>query len=129
MLPAMAEIADEDLLELVRDGDARAFEDVFDRYSGVAWSLAYRICGRRAIADEIVEQAFLCLWRGGATYDRGSAGVRTWILSAVLARAVDQLRRTGAVGVATHSGLPRLPTTFEANDESAQIPGQATPLV
>ncbi|HUZ29789.1 MAG TPA: hypothetical protein VMU90_11140, partial [Solirubrobacteraceae bacterium] len=44
--------ADEDLMALVYEGDARAFETVFDRHAGAAFSLAYRMCGRRALAEE-----------------------------------------------------------------------------
>ena len=46
-------MADEDLMELVRDADARAFEVVFDRHGGAAFSLAYRMCGSRARAEDI----------------------------------------------------------------------------
>jgi DNA-directed RNA polymerase specialized sigma24 family protein len=41
---------------LVRDGDTRAFEVVFDRHGSVAFSLAYRMCGRRALAEDIVQE-------------------------------------------------------------------------
>jgi len=39
-------LADEELMPLVTDGDARAFDVVFDRHGGPAFSLAYRMCGR-----------------------------------------------------------------------------------
>ncbi len=54
----------------VQDGDARAFEVIFDRHADVAFSLAYRMCGRRAVAEDVVQDAFLSLWRSGARYDR-----------------------------------------------------------
>ncbi len=80
-------------MDLVRDGDTRAFEVVFDRHSGVAFSLAYRMCGRRALAEDIVQEAFLSLWRTGARYDRTRGSVRSWVLSAVHNRAIDAFRR------------------------------------
>ena len=64
---------DEDLMALVREGDARAFEVIFERHAGAAFSLAYRMCGRRALAEDIVQEAFLSLWRSGARYDRRAA--------------------------------------------------------
>jgi RNA polymerase sigma-70 factor, ECF subfamily len=85
--------ADEDLMELVRDGEARAFEVVFDRHAAAAFSLAYRICGSRARAEEVVQEAFLSLWRSGARYDRARGSVRAWILSVVHNRGIDALRR------------------------------------
>lgn len=51
---------------LVDDGEVRAFEVIFDRHAAVAWSLAYRMCRRRAMAEDIVQEAFLSLWRSGA---------------------------------------------------------------
>jgi RNA polymerase sigma-70 factor (ECF subfamily) len=85
-------VADEDLMQLVRDGDVRAFEVVFDRHSGAAFSLAYRMCGRRAMAEDAVQETFVSLWRSGARYDRTRGSVRSWILSAVHNRAIDAFR-------------------------------------
>jgi RNA polymerase sigma-70 factor (ECF subfamily) len=86
-------LADEELMQLVRDGDARAFEVVFDRHGGPAFSLAYRMCGRQATAEDVVQEAFLSLWRTSARYDRSRGSVRTWILGVVRNRAIDALRR------------------------------------
>jgi RNA polymerase sigma-70 factor (ECF subfamily) len=86
-------LADEDLMGRVRDGDARAFEAIYDRHSDVAFSLAYRMCGRRAMAEDIVQEAFLSLWRSGARYDRARGSVRSWVLGVVHNRAIDVFRR------------------------------------
>lgn len=80
-------------MQLVRDGDARAFEVVFDRHAGAAFSLAYRMCGSTALAEDVVQEAFLSLWRTGVRYDRARGSVRSWVLSAVHNRAIDALRR------------------------------------
>jgi RNA polymerase sigma-70 factor, ECF subfamily len=91
--PGLRERADEDLMALVRRGDARAFEVLYDRHCDVAFSLAYRVCGTRARAEEVVQEAFLALWRSGARYDRTRGSVRTWVLAIVHHRAIDALRR------------------------------------
>jgi RNA polymerase sigma-70 factor (ECF subfamily) len=83
-------------MQLVYDGEARAFEVIFDRHSGVAFSLAFRMCGRRAKAEDIVQEAFLSLWRSGSRYDRSRGSVRSWVLSAVHNRAIDSFRRDAA---------------------------------
>ena len=80
-------------MELVRRGESPAFEIVFDRHTDAAFSLAYRMCGRRATAEDIVQEAFLSLWRSGGKYDRERGSVRSWVLSAVHNRAIDAFRR------------------------------------
>jgi RNA polymerase sigma-70 factor (ECF subfamily) len=86
-------LADEELMELVANGDARAFEAVYDRHGGPGFSLAYRMVGNRVIAEDITQEAFLSIWRSRMRYrsDRGS--VRTWVLGIVHHRAIDALRR------------------------------------
>ena len=86
-------LADEELMQLMRRGDARAFALVYDRHSGAAYSLAYRMVGTRGSAEDVVQEAFLALWRANARYDRTRGSVRTWILGIVHNRAIDALRR------------------------------------
>jgi len=81
-------------MQLVAGGDARAFEVVYERHCTAVFSLAYRICGARAGAEEIAQEAFLAIWRSGARYDRARGSVRTWLLGVVHNRAIDALRRT-----------------------------------
>jgi RNA polymerase sigma-70 factor (ECF subfamily) len=91
--PNLKQLADDDLMLLVRDGDARAFEVLFDRHGGPAFSLAYRMCGSRPRAEDITQEAFLSLWRAGGRYDRTRGSVRTWILGMVHNQAIDLFRR------------------------------------
>src|SRR3954465_723961 len=86
-------LADEDVMQLVRRGDARAFELIYERHSAAAFSLAYRMMGTRSGAEDVTQDAFLSLWRSGARYDRTRGSVRTWVLGIVHHRAIDALRR------------------------------------
>jgi RNA polymerase sigma-70 factor (ECF subfamily) len=86
-------LADEELMELAMEGEVRAFEVIFDRHASVALSLAYRICRRRAIAEDVLQEAFLSLWRSAVRYDRARGSVRSWLLSVVHNRAIDACRR------------------------------------
>ena len=90
----LRDLADEDLMQLVRRADAQAFEVVYERHSSAAFSLAYRMCGARAAAEDVVQESFLSLWRSGARYDRARGSVRTWVLGIVHNRAIDSLRRS-----------------------------------
>jgi len=79
-------------MELVREGEPDAFEVIFDRHGDAAFSLAYRMCGTRGGAEDVVQEAFLSLWRSGARYERVRGSVRSWILSVVRNRAIDAFR-------------------------------------
>jgi RNA polymerase sigma-70 factor (ECF subfamily) len=91
--PRLAVLADEELMQLVYHGEAAAFEVIYDRHADAAFSLAYRMCGQRALAEDVVQEGFLSLWRSGTRYDRARGSVRTWVLSVVHNRAIDALRR------------------------------------
>ena len=115
---------------LVKDGDARAFEVVFDRHADAAFSLAYRMCGRAAMAEDIVQDAFLSLWRTGARYDRTRGSARSWILATVHHRAIDAFRREASrqsQDVGDDTAAERVParelTDVEAlrNDEARRV--------
>ncbi len=86
-------LADEELMQLVYRGNTAAFEVIYDRHADAAFSLAYRMCGQRALAEDVVQEGFLSLWRSGARYDRARGSVRTWLLGIVHNRAIDALRR------------------------------------
>jgi RNA polymerase sigma-70 factor, ECF subfamily len=89
----LRKLADEELMELVAGNDADAFEVILERHADAAFSLAYRMCATRSLAEDVTQEAFLALWRGGARYDRARGSVRTWALGIVHNRAVDALRR------------------------------------
>jgi RNA polymerase sigma-70 factor, ECF subfamily len=87
-------LADEELMALVADADADAFEVVYDRHVGAAYSLAHRICGQGPAAEDTCQEAFLAVWRSAARYDPAKGSVRSWLLTVVHHRAIDRVRRT-----------------------------------
>jgi RNA polymerase sigma-70 factor (ECF subfamily) len=110
-------LADEDLMDLVRVGEASAFEIVYERHSDAAFALAYRMCGKRVTAEDIVQESFVSLWRSGARYDRTRGSVRTWVLGIVHHRAIDALRRN-SVHDRRRASDEGLEERFEAPDRT-----------
>ncbi|HEY6397287.1 MAG TPA: sigma-70 family RNA polymerase sigma factor, partial [Solirubrobacteraceae bacterium] len=87
-----------------------------------AYSLAYRMCGRRTLAEDVVQEAFLSLWRSGTRYDAARGSVRSWVLTAVRNRAIDAFRResvTTGRDVADDEGTARLATDERTELESS----------
>ena len=113
----LLELADEDLMQLVRRGDARAFEIVYERHAAAAFSLAYRMTGARIAAEDVVQEAFLSLWRSNARYDRARGSVRTWVLGIVHNRAIDALRRS-VVHDRRRASDEGIEERFEANERT-----------
>ena len=86
-------LADEELMAVVDRKLPAAFEVLYDRHGGAAFSLAYRIVGDRNAAEDVTQEAFLSIWRSNARFDRARGSVRSWVLSVVRNRAIDALRR------------------------------------
>jgi RNA polymerase sigma-70 factor (ECF subfamily) len=85
-------LADENLISFVGQGDAEAFTILYDRHGRAAFSLAYRVMGERQAAEDLVQDAFLKLWRSATSYRPERGSVRTWLLSIVSNCSIDQLR-------------------------------------
>ena len=85
-------LGDEDLISLVEANDAQAFAVLYDRHSRAAYSLAYRMMGKRQAAEDLVQDAFLKVWRAAGSYRAERGSVQTWLLSIVHNRGIDQLR-------------------------------------
>lgn len=86
------DLADEDLIALAQDGRLDAFDVLYERHKRPAYSLAARMVGYGAAAEDVVQEVFLSVWRSIERYDPSKASVRTWLLRIVHRRAVDALR-------------------------------------
>jgi RNA polymerase sigma-70 factor, ECF subfamily len=105
-------LADEDLISLVESADAEAFATLYDRHSRAAFSLAYRMMGERQASEDLTQDAFLKVWRGASSYRAERGSVRTWILSIVHNRGIDQLR--------SHASRRRTQDRIEASAPRSQ---------
>jgi RNA polymerase sigma-70 factor (ECF subfamily) len=126
------DLADEEVMQLVRRGDPRAFELLYDRHGGAAYSLAYRIVGKQAAAEDAVQEALLSIWRSRQRYDQTRGSVRTWILGIVHNRAIDGVRRSSVHdrrretldGVEErHEASERTDVEVARRDEARQVRG------
>ena len=88
-----ADDADRAVLALVTAGQLDALQELYDRYRVMAYSIALRITTDASLAEDVVQDAFLGVWRNAARYAEGRGSVKTWLLSIVHHRAVDAVRR------------------------------------
>jgi RNA polymerase sigma-70 factor, ECF subfamily len=108
--------ADRAVLDLVAAGKLDALQELYDRYRVMAYSIALRITTDSALAEDVVQDAFLGVWRNASRYVEGRGSVKTWLLSIVHHRAVDAVRR-------------RRPTTDLPDREDAPPPALTLPDV
>jgi RNA polymerase sigma-70 factor (ECF subfamily) len=89
----MDELEDLELHRRVSAGDREAFDELYRRYGSAAYGLAVRITAQEALAQEVVQDAFLALWRAPEAFDPARGAFRSFFLSLVHHRAVDAVRR------------------------------------
>ena len=84
---------DLDLHRRLAAGDRGGFDELYHRYAGPAFGLALRVTGQQILAQDVVHDAFLALWRAPEAYDAARGPFRTFFLALVHHRAVDLVRR------------------------------------
>lgn len=89
----VAELDDVELHRRLSSGDRGAFDELYRRYSGVAYGLAYRLTGTQPLAQDVVHDAFLAIWRAPEAFDPDRGAFRSFFLALVHHRAVDTIRR------------------------------------
>jgi RNA polymerase sigma-70 factor (ECF subfamily) len=87
---------DATLARAVLDGDEPALAELYRRHGGTTLSLARRVLNDRVLAEEVVQEVFVRLWRDPARYDPERGSMRSWLCAQVHGRAVDLLRAESA---------------------------------
>src|SRR5437867_7124175 len=90
----------------VQEGDSRALEELYDRYTPLLYPVAFRILRRAADAEDALQEAWLQVWRRAVTYDPRRGTVAAWLLTVARTRALDRYRSLAARGRAESSVDP-----------------------
>ena len=84
---------DAEVMRRIREGDRSAVDELYQRFRRPAFALARRIMADDALAEDVLQEVFLSVWRDPATFDRGRGSVASWLLAVVHHKAVDAVRR------------------------------------
>jgi RNA polymerase sigma-70 factor (ECF subfamily) len=84
-----------DLIARMSSGDRAAFEDIYAATSPKLFGVVLRIIRQRELAEEVLQEAFIRIWRNAARYDAEKAAPMTWMASIARNRAIDEVRRRG----------------------------------
>ena len=85
--------AEAELMRQMAAGEVGGLETLYDRYHAMAYALALRITTETGLAEDVVQDSFLGVWRNAARYAEAKGSVRGWLLAIVRHRAIDAVRR------------------------------------
>jgi RNA polymerase sigma-70 factor (ECF subfamily) len=76
----------------LKGGDQSALAELYDRYTTLIYPVAIRIVRSAADAEDVVQKAWLQVWRSAGSYDPRRGSVAAWLLTVTRTRALDQYR-------------------------------------
>jgi RNA polymerase sigma-70 factor, ECF subfamily len=86
-------IRDEALMARVAAGDSQALEQLYARYSRLAYGLALKILANAEHAEDVVQESFWRVWNRAATFQSGSGQFAPWLFGIVRNLCIDELRK------------------------------------
>lgn len=86
------ELSDETLIHAIAIGAIWAIETLYQRYNRILYSFAYRMVSDHQIAEDLLQESFLSIWRRSSSYSPQLGGVRSWLFSIIHHRTIDYLR-------------------------------------
>jgi RNA polymerase sigma-70 factor, ECF subfamily len=90
---AVVRDVDDELIERLKHGDLAALDDIYTRYARPVYSLALRILGNTADAEEVTQDVFERVWRHARSFDRGRGQFGSWLLGVTHHVAIDAVRK------------------------------------
>lgn len=87
------ELDDGHLMSAIRAGNQEAMAHIYDRYSPIVYSVALRVLGETAAAEDVLQEIFLQLWRNPSSFDASRGNLAPWLAVVARNRALDTLRK------------------------------------
>jgi RNA polymerase sigma-70 factor (ECF subfamily) len=130
------QIADREMIARIGQGDQSAFSALYDRLSGPLYSLALKMLGDTAEAQDALQDVFVQIWSRAATYDQKQSSVFSWTVLLTRSRVIDRLRARSRrlrvvvgptddkdirIDVADASTVESVADTANKNDEAARV--------
>ena len=117
-----AEIA---LLKEIGQGNRRSFEMLYDRFSRVLFSTAYRVLNNQEAAEDVLQDVFIQIWEKAPLYDPARGKPMTWAITLTRNKAIDRLR-SAVRRSRLHDDMEREAVTFEQFDDRSSFDALAS---
>ena len=110
-------------LQLVAEGDKRAFARLYDAWAPTLFALISCVLKDRAQAEEVLQDTFLHVWRRAPSYDPGRGSVRAWLTTIARRRAIDRVRSAQAARDRELASPPDVDWDQTAEEAASRIAG------
>ena len=117
--PANELEAEIELLKRIGQGDRRSFEELYDRFSGVLFSTAYRMLKNQEAAEDVLQDVFIQIWKKAPLYNSARGRPMTWAITLTRNKAIDLLRSTQRRGNLQDNVQNELATFEQFDDRSS----------
>jgi len=87
------EATDLELVSAIRSGSEQAMAAVYDKYSGIVYSVALRVLGDTGAAEDVLQEVFMQLWRNPGLFDSSRGNLGPWLAVITRNRSIDALRK------------------------------------
>ena len=108
-----------DMIDKWRSGDVEAFEALFQQYYKLVFKTAYLMVGNKEEAEDVLQEAFIAMWKSRKTFDPDKGKLTTWLCRITVNQCTSRLR---AKRVAVTSLDEAKNDGFDLPDTSAQLP-------
>ena len=117
--PANELEAEIELLKRIGQGDRVSFEELYDRFSGVLFSTAYRMLKNQEASEDVLQDVFIQIWNKAPLYNPTRGRPMTWAITLTRNKAIDLLRSTQRRGNLQDSVQHELATFEQFDDRSS----------
>lgn len=119
-----AEHDDLALIVAISDGNSRALEVLYDRYSAIVYRMALRIVKSQELAEDIVQEVFWRVWRRSSSFERERGRVAQWLFGIAHNLCIDELRRSRSRPVSVYEDVEH-PLIQQLPDQRIDVAGAA----
>jgi len=112
--------AEIELMRLIGAGDRPSFEKLYERFSGVLFSTAYRVLNNSEAAEDVLQDVFVQIWDKAPLYDPARGKPLTWAVTLTRNKSIDRLRGLQRRN-RLHDDVEKESATFDQFDDRSSL--------